>query len=206
MRMDIEKERAALSAAVVVAALLGTAISGCSASPGSVSSTANASTAAAPSVTVTSAAPSATRSASATTWADEGPVSLPDELFQDGGMTLSEYTTSDQPGTQYIDTASETVVKEGVGTGEYQVTLDDARRGERYRVQLVCPSDATGKSDVYVSDSPTSKGQWQAGSEAMCGDWSAGLPPREKDGPFTVTVQVENDRPFRVAVTKLLGG
>ncbi|EFD50977.1 hypothetical protein AU359_00699 [Micrococcus luteus] len=131
---------------------------------------------------------------------------LPDELFQDGGMTLSEYSTSDQPGTQYIDTASETVVKEGVGTGEYQVTLDDARRGERYRVQLVCPSDATGKSDVYVSDSPTSKGQWQAGSEAMCGDWSAGLPPRQKDGPFTVTVQVENDRPFRVAVTKLLGG
>ncbi|KFC49725.1 hypothetical protein GY12_25635 [Micrococcus luteus] len=121
-------------------------------------------------------------------------------------MTLSEYSTSDQPGMQYIETASETVVKEGVGTGEYQVTLDDARHGERYRVQLVCPSDATGKSDVYVSDSPTSKGEWQAGSETMCGDWSAGLPPRQKDGPFTVTVQVENDRPFRVAVTKLLGG
>ena len=206
MRRGIKKKRAALSAGVVAAVLLGTAISGCSASPGSVSATAKASTAAASSVTPTSAAPSAAGSASVTTWADEGPVSLPDELFQDGGMTLSEYSTSDQPGTQYIDTASETVVKEGVGTGEHQVTLDDAHRGERYRVQLVCPSDATGKSDVYVSDSPTSKGQWQAGSEAMCGDWSAGLPPREKDGPFTVTVQVENDRPFRVAVTKLLGG
>ncbi|MFL0536013.1 hypothetical protein ACH0BW_09090 [Micrococcus luteus] len=204
MRMDITTKRAAWSAAVVVAALVSTAISGCSASQGSVSSTATG--ASSPSVAPSSPARATAPVPSGTTRADEGPVSLPDELFQDGGMTLSEYTTSDQPGTQYIDTASETVVKEGVGTGEYQVTLDDARRGERYRVQLVCPSDATGKSDVYVSDSPTSKGQWQAGSEAMCGDWSAGLPPRQKDGPFTVTVQVENDRPFRVAVTKLLGG
>ena len=191
-------------AAVVAAALLSTAISGCSASQSSVSSSATG--ASSPSVAPSSPARATAPVPSDTTWADEGPVPLPDELFQDGGMTLSEYSTSDQPGTQYIDTASETVVKEGVGTGEYQVTLDDARRGERYRVQLVCPSDATGKSDVYVSDSPTSKGQWQAGSEAMCGDWSAGLPPRQKDGPFTVTVQVENDRPFRVAVTKLLGG
>lgn len=204
MRMDITTRRAALSAAVVAAALLSTAISGCSASQSSVSSSATG--ASSPSVAPSSPARATAPVLSDTTWADEGPVPLPDELFQDGGMTLSEYSTSDQPGTQYIDTASETVVKEGVGTGEYQVTLDDARRGERYRVQLVCPSDATGKSDVYVSDSPTSKGQWQAGSEAMCGDWSAGLPPRQKDGPFTVTVQVENDRPFRVAVTKLLGG
>lgn len=204
MRMDIEKKRAALSAVVVVAALLGTAISGCSASQGGVSSSATG--ASSPSVAPSSPARATAPVPSGTTRADEGPVSLPDELFQNGGMTLNEYSTSDQPGTQYIDTASETVVKEGVGTGEYQVTLDDARRGERYRVRLVCPSDATGKSDVYVSDSPTSKGQWQAGSEAMCGDWSAGLPPRQKDGPFTVTVQVENDRPFRVAVTKLLGG
>ncbi|MCV7515665.1 hypothetical protein M3D16_004240 [Micrococcus luteus] len=204
MRMDITTKRAAWSAAVVVAALVSTAISGCSASQGSVSSTATG--ASSPSVAPSSPARATAPVPSGTTRADEGPVSLPDELFQDGGMTLNEYSTSDQPGTQYIDTASETVVKEGVGTGEYQVTLDDARRGERYRVQLVCPSDATGKSDVYVSDSPTSKGQWQAGSEAMCGDWSAGLPPRQKDGPFTVTVQVENDRPFRVAVTKLLGG
>ncbi|MCK6109403.1 hypothetical protein KZX18_05415 [Micrococcus luteus] len=204
MRMDITTKRAAWSAAVVVAALVSTAISGCSASQGSVSSTATG--ASSPSVAPSSPARATAPVPSGTTRADEGPVSLPDELFQDGGMTLNEYSTSDQPGTQYIDTASETVVKEGVGTGEYQVTLDDARRGERYRVQLVCPSDATGKSDVYVSDSPTSKGQWQAGSEAMCGDWSAGLPPRQKDGSFTVTVQVENDRPFRVAVTKLLGG
>ena len=204
MRMDITTRRAALSAAVVAAALLSTAISGCSASQSSVSSSATG--ASSPSVAPSSPARATAPVPSGTTRADEGPVSLPDELFQDGGMTLNEYSTSDQPGTQYIDTASETVVKEGVGTGEYQVTLDDARRGERYRVQLVCPSDATGKSDVYVSDSPTSKGQWQAGSEAMCGDWSAGLPPRQKDGPFTVTVQVENDRPFRVAVTKLLGG
>lgn len=204
MRMDITTKRAAWSAAVVAAALLSTAISGCSASQSSVSSSATG--ASSPSVAPSSPARATAPVPSDTTWADEGPVPLPDELFQDGGMTLSEYSTSDQPGTQYIDTASETVVKEGVGTGEYQVTLDDARRGERYRVQLVCPSDATGKSDVYVSDSPTSKGQWQAGSEAMCGDWSAGLPPRQKDGPFTVTVQVENDRPFRVAVTKLLGG
>ena len=204
MRMDNTPRRAALSAAVVAAALLSTAISGCSASQSSVSSSATG--ASSPSVAPSSPARATAPVPSDTTWADEGPVPLPDELFQDGGMTLSEYSTSDQPGTQYIDTASETVVKEGVGTGEYQVTLDDARRGERYRVQLVCPSDATGKSDVYVSDSPTSKGQWQAGSEAMCGDWSAGLPPRQKDGPFTVTVQVENDRPFRVAVTKLLGG
>lgn len=204
MRMDITTKRAAWSAAVVVAALLGAAISGCSASQGGVSSSATG--ASSPSVAPSSPARATAPVPSGTTRADEGPVSLPDELFQDGGMTLNEYSTSDQPGTQYIDTASETVVKEGVGTGEYQVTLDDARRGERYRVQLVCPSDATGKSDVYVSDSPTSKGQWQAGSEAMCGDWSAGLPPRQKDGPFTVTVQVENDRPFRVAVTKLLGG
>lgn len=204
MRMDITTRRAALSAAVVAAALLSTAISGCSASQSSVSTSATG--ASSPSVAPSSPARATAPVPSVTTWADEGPVSLPDELFQDGGMTLSEYSTSDQPGTQYIDTASETVVKEGVGTGEHQVTLDDARRRERYRVQLVCPSDATGKSDVYVSDSPTSKGQWQAGSEAMCGDWSAGLPPREKDGPFTVTVQVENDRPFRVAVTKLLGG
>ena len=204
MRMDITTKRAAWSAAVVVAALVSTAISGCSASQGGVSSSATG--ASSPSVAPSSPARATAPVPSGTTRADEGPVSLPDELFQDGGMTLNEYSTSDQPGTQYIDTASETVVKEGVGTGEYQVTLDDARRGERYRVQLVCPSDATGKSDVYVSDSPTSKGQWQAGSEAMCGDWSAGLPPRQKDGPFTVTVQVENDRPFRVAVTKLLGG
>lgn len=204
MRMDITTKRAAWSAAVVVAALVSTAISGCSASQDSVSSTATG--ASSPSVAPSSPARATAPVPSGTTRADEGPVSLPDELFQDGGMTLNEYSTSDQPGTQYIDTASETVVKEGVGTGEYQVTLDDARRGERYRVQLVCPSDATGKSDVYVFDSPTSKGQWQAGSEAMCGDWSAGLPPRQKDGPFTVTVQVENERPFRVAVTKLLGG
>lgn len=204
MRMDITTKRAAWSAAVVVAALVSTAISGCSASQGGVSSSETG--ASSPSVAPSSPARATAPVPSGTTRADEGPVSLPDELFQNGGMTLNEYSTSDQPGTQYIDTASETVVKEGVGTGEYQVTLDDARRGERYRVQLVCPSDATGKSDVYVSDSPTSKGQWQAGSEAMCGDWSAGLPPRQKDGPFTVTVQVENDRPFRVAVTKLLGG
>lgn len=204
MRMDITTKRAAWSAGVVVAALVSTAISGCSASQGGVSSSETG--ASSPSVAPSSPARATAPVPSGTTRADEGPVSLPDELFQNGGMTLNEYSTSDQPGTQYIDTASETVVKEGVGTGEYQVTLDDARRGERYRVQLVCPSDATGKSDVYVSDSPTSKGQWQAGSEAMCGDWSAGLPPRQKDGPFTVTVQVENDRPFRVAVTKLLGG
>ena len=204
MRMDITTKRAAWSAAVVAAALVSTAISGCSASQSSVSSSATG--ASSPSVAPSSPARATAPVPSDTMWADEGTVSLPDELFQDGGMTLSEYSTSDQPGTQYIDTASETVVKEGVGTVEHQVTLDDAHRGERYRVQLVCPSDATGKSDVYVSDSPTSKGQWQAGSEAMCGDWSAGLPPREKDGPFTVTVQVENDRPFRVAVTKLLGG
>lgn len=175
---------------------------GAAPSSGSTSAMAASSTSVTPSSPASATAPTP----SDTARAEEGPVSLPDELFQDGGMTLTEYSTSDNPGPKYIDTASETVVTEGVATGEYQVTLDDARRGERYRVQLVCPSDATGKSDVYVSDPPTSKREWQAGSEAMCGDWSAGLRPREKDGPFTVTVRVENDRPFRVAVTKLLGG
>lgn len=170
------------------------------------SATTSAMAASSPLTSPSSAVRATAPALSDTTGSEKGPVSLPDELFQDDGMTLTEYSMSDQPGPEYIDTASESVVKEGVATGEYQVTVDDARRGESYRVQLVCPSDATGKSDVYVSDSPTSKGEWQAGSEAMCGDWSAGLPPREKDGPFTVTVQVENDRPFRVAVTKLLGG
>ena len=202
-----QRPRLHTAAALIAGLTLACGVSACSSTGAPASSaTTSAIAASSPSVRPPSPARATAPVASDTARADEGPVSLPDELFQDGGMTLSEYSTSDQPGTQYIDTASETVVKEGVGTGEHQVTLDDAHRGERYRVQLVCPSDATGKSDVYVSDSPTSKGQWQAGSEAMCGDWSAGLPPREKDGPFTVTVQVENDRPFRVAVTKLLGG
>ena len=207
MRMDIEKKRAALSAAVVVAALLGTAISGCSASPGSVSSTADASTAAASSVTVTSAAPSATRSASATGSSASSPAgeeALPAALFEEDGMTLVEYTRR-HPDADYLDPEKESVLKESVleeavGTGTQQITVD-AQQGAVLRVIVLCPSDATGETEILTSRGGGGTKTWMAGSEALCGGWSAATPPVDEAGPMTFTVTVDNDKPFRMVLT-----
>ena len=207
MRMDIEKKRAALSAAVVVAALLGIAISGCSASPGSVSSTAKASTAAAFSVTVTSAAPSATRSASATGSSASSPAgeeALPAALFEEDGMTLVEYTRR-HPDADYLDPEKESVLKESVleeavGTGTQQITVD-AQQGAVLRVIVLCPSDATGETEILTSRGGGGTKTWMAGSEALCGGWSAATPPVDEAGPMTFTVMVDNDKPFRMVLT-----
>ncbi|MEV4487839.1 hypothetical protein AB0J61_08470 [Micrococcus luteus] len=195
--MDIEKKRAALSAAVVVAALLGTAISGCSASPGSVSSTAAAS-----SVTVTSAAPSATRSASATGSSASSPAgeeALPAALFEEDGMTLVEYTRR-HPDAGYLDPEKESVLEEAVGTGTQQITVD-AQQGAVLRVIVLCPSDATGETEILTSRGGGGTKTWMAGSEALCGGWSAATPPVDEAGPMTFTVTVDNDKPFRMVLT-----
>lgn len=197
MRMDIEKKRAALSAAVVVAALLGTAISGCSASPGSVSSTAAVS-----SVTVTSAAPSATRSASATGSSASSPAgeeALPAALFEEDGMTLVEYTRR-HPDAGHLDPEKESVLEEAVGTGAQQITVD-AQQGAVLRVIVLCPSDATGETEILTSRGGGGTKTWMAGSEALCGGWSAATPPVDEAGPMTFTVTVDNDKPFRMVLT-----
>ena len=197
MRMDIEKKRAALSAAVVVAALLGIAISGCSASPGSVSSTAAAS-----SVTVTSAAPSATRSASATGSSASSPAgeeALPAALFEEDGMTLVEYTRR-HPDADHLDPEKESVLEEAVGTGTQQITVD-AQQGAVLRVIVLCPSDATGETEILTSRGGGGTKTWMAGSEALCGGWSAATPPVDEAGPMTFTVTVDNDKPFRMVLT-----
>lgn len=197
MRMDIEKKRAALSAAVVVAALLGTAISGCSASPGSVSSTAAAS-----SVTPTSAAPSATRSASATGSSASSPAgeeALPAALFEEDGMTLVEYTRR-HPDADHLDPEKESVLEEAVGTGTQQITVD-AQQGAVLRVIVLCPSDATGETEILTSRGGGGTKTWMAGSEALCGGWSAATPPVDEAGPMTFTVTVDNDKPFRMVLT-----
>ena len=202
MRMDIEKKRAALSAAVVVAALLGTAISGCSASQGSVSSTAKASTAAAFSVTVTSAAPSATRSASATGSSASSPAgeeALPAALFEEDGMTLVEYTRR-HPDADHLDPEKESVLEEAVGTGTQQITVD-AQQGAVLRVIVLCPSDATGETEILTSRGGGGTKTWMAGSEALCGGWSAATPPVDEAGPMTFTVTVDNDKSFRMVLT-----
>ena len=197
MRMDIEKKRAALSAAVVVAALLGTAISGCSASPGSVSSTAAAS-----SVTPTSAAPSATGSASATGSSASSPAgeeALPAALFEEDGMTLVEYTRR-HPDAGYLDPEKESVLEEAVGTGTQQITVD-AQQGAVLRVIVLCPSDATGETEILTSRGGGGTKTWMAGSEALCGGWSAATPPVDEAGPMTFTATVDNDKPFRMVLT-----
>ena len=197
MRMDIEKKPAALPAAVVVAALLGTAISGCSASPGSVSSTAAAS-----SVTVTSAAPSATRSASATGSSASSPAgeeALPAALFEEDGMTLVEYTRR-HPDADHLDPEKESVLEEAVGTGTQQITVD-AQQGAVLRVIVLCPSDATGETEILTSRSGGGTKTWMAGSEALCGGWSAATPPVDEAGPMTFTATVDNDKPFRMVLT-----
>ena len=197
MRRDIKKKRAALSAAVVVAALLGTALSGCSASPGSVSSTAAVS-----SVPVTSAAPSATRSASATGSSASSPAgeeALPAALFEEDGMTLVEYTRR-HPDAGYLDPEKESVLEEAVGTGTQQITVD-AQQGAVLRVIVLCPSDATGETEILTSRSGGGTKTWMAGSEALCGGWSAATPPVDEAGPMTFTVTVDNDKPFRMVLT-----
>lgn len=197
MRMDIEKKRAALSAAVVVAALLGTAISGCSASPGSVSSTAAAS-----SVTPTSAAPSATGSASATGSSASSPAgeeALPAALFEEDGMTLVEYTRR-HPDADHLDPEKESVLEEAVGTGTQQITVD-AQQGAVLRVIVLCPSDATGETEILTSRGGGGTKTWMAGSEALCGGWSAATPPVDEAGPMTFTVTVDNDKSFRMVLT-----
>lgn len=197
------------SAALIAAALLAcTGVAGCAgdadtAASASPSSTGPASPGSTSPTSPASAFP-VTSAASSGASEEPAPRALPAALFEEGGMTLLEYSDSPDPNVKYIDTAKETVVEEVLGTGELQVTLADARKGDEYRIQLLCPSDATGKSDIYVSTTPTGERDWKAGSEDACGDWSAGLPALEKDGPFTVTVTVANDRPFRVAVTQLL--
>ena len=197
MRRDIKKKRAALSAAVVVAALLGTAISGCSASPGSVSSTAAAS-----SVTPTSAAPSATGSASATGSSASSPAgeeALPAALFEEDGMTLVEYTRR-HPDAGHLDPEKESVLEEAVGTGTQQITVD-AQQGAVLRVIVLCPSDATGETEILTSRGGGGTKTWMAGSEALCGGWSAATPPVDEAGPMTFTVTVDNDKPFRMVLT-----
>lgn len=185
------------SAAPAVAVLVGAAISGCSASQAddpTPSSAPAAPTSASPSASATTGSSSDVGSQ-----ASNDAEALPAALFEKDGMTLEEYTRQNLD-SDYLDLDQESVLEEKVGTGTQEVTVD-AQEGAVLRVVLLCPSDATGKTDIQVSRGPGGEKTWMAGSEALCGGWSAATPPVEKAGPMTFTVTVDNDRPFRVVLT-----
>lgn len=123
---------------------------------------------------------------------------LPPSLFEEGGTTFAEFMEQN-PESDYFDESKETILQEKLATKEAQITLS-AQDGAEYRVMLFCPSDAIGKTDVYVSSTPDGERDWKAGSDGLCGDWSAGLPPVTEAGPMTITATVDNDRPFRMVL------
>ncbi len=129
---------------------------------------------------------------------DEAGSDLPSSLFEAGGTTFADFM-EENPRSDYFDESKETILQEELATGEAQITLTTQEDAE-YRVMLFCPSDAIGKTDIYVSSTPEGERDWKAGSEGLCGDWSAGLPPITDGGPMTITATVDNDRPFRMVI------
>ena len=184
-------------AALAAAVLVGTTISGCSASQSDNQTPPGTSTAAASATPSESAATSGSSDAEAQ--APNTAEALPAALFEEGGMTLEEYARQN-PDSDYIDVEQESVLEERVGRGTQEITVD-AQKGAVLRVVLLCPSDATGKTDIHVSSGDGDEKTWMAGSEALCGGWSAATPPIEQAGPVTFTVTVDNDEPYRVALT-----
>ncbi|MCV7527686.1 hypothetical protein M3D91_009100, partial [Micrococcus luteus] len=85
-------------------------------------------------------------------------------------------------------------------TGTQQITVD-AQQGAVLRVIVMCPSDATGETEILTSRGGEGTKTWMAGSEALCGGWSAETPPVDEAGPMTFTVTVDNDKPFRMVLT-----
>jgi len=120
-------------------------------------------------------------------------------LFEEDGMTLVEYTRQ-HPDADYLDPEKESVLEEAVGTGTQQITVD-AQQGAVLRVIVMCPSDATGETEILTSRGGEGTKTWMAGSEALCGGWSAETPPVDEAGPMTFTVTVDNDKPFRMVLT-----
>ncbi|MDY6054864.1 hypothetical protein [Micrococcus sp.] len=122
----------------------------------------------------------------------------PESVVAEGGTTFADFV-AEHPHSPLFDRDEGDILQEKLGTGEVSLTVD-AQKGARYAVLLLCPSDASGKTDVYLSDGPGEAKVWMAGSEALCGDWSAELPPAAATGPQTITVTVDNDRPFRAVL------
>ena len=114
-------------------------------------------------------------------------------------MTLVEYTRR-HPDAGHLDPEKESVLEEAVGTGTQQITVD-AQQGAVLRVIVLCPSDATGETEILASRGGGGTKTWMAGSEALCGGWSAATPPVDEAGPMTFTVTVDNDKPFRMVLT-----
>ena len=114
-------------------------------------------------------------------------------------MTLVEYTRR-HPDAGYLDPEKESVLEEAVGTGTQQITVD-AQQGAVLRVIVLCPSDATGETEIQTSRGGGGTKTWMAGSEALCGGWSAATPPVDEAGPMTFTATVDNDKPFRMVLT-----
>lgn len=184
-------------AALAAAVLVGTTISGCSASQSDTPTPSGTSTAVASAAPSESAATSGSSDAGAQ--APNAAEALPAALFEEGGMTLEEYARQN-PDSDYVDVEQESVLEERVGRGTQEITVD-AQKGAVLRIVLLCPSDATGKTDIHVSSGDGDEKTWMAGSEALCGGWSAATPPIEQAGPVTFTVTVDNDEPYRVALT-----
>ncbi|MBY0173667.1 hypothetical protein H7J98_05750 [Micrococcus luteus] len=120
-------------------------------------------------------------------------------MFEEDGMTLVEYTRR-HPDAGYLDPEKESVLEEAVGTGTQQITVD-AQQGAVLRFIVLCPSDATGETEILTSRGGGGTKTWMAGSEALCGGWSAATPPVDEAGPMTFTVTVDNDKPFRMVLT-----
>ncbi|TFE81169.1 hypothetical protein E2F93_06720 [Micrococcus yunnanensis] len=125
-------------------------------------------------------------------------------MFEEDGMTLVEYTRR-HPDADYLDPEKESVLKgsvleEAVGTGTQQITVD-AQQGAVLRVIVLCPSDGTGETEILTSRGGGGTKTWMAGSEALCGGWSAATPPVDEAGPMTFTATVDNDKPFRMVLT-----
>lgn len=161
--------------------------------------------AAAPSSPTLSGASSSTGPASPTTVSTEpGPADgddalervLPAALFESGGLTLQEYEerTADH---DFYDEDEQLVLKESLGTGRQQLTVD-LQKGDVVTVVLVCPEEARGSSDIFILPGAGGEPDWKAGSQ-WCGV-TAGLPAREESGPLSVITMTENDRPYRVAL------
>ncbi|PAL17379.1 hypothetical protein F1717_10415 [Micrococcus luteus] len=120
-------------------------------------------------------------------------------MFEEDGMTLVEYTRR-HPDAGHLDPEKESVLEEAVGTGAQQITVD-AQQGAVLQVIVLCPSDATGETEILTSRGGGGTKTWMAGSEALCGGWSAATPPVDEAGPMTFTVTVDNDKPFRMVLT-----
>jgi hypothetical protein len=185
---------------LVAAVLLGTSLAGCSSPQADVSSAPEPSATSTSTPTESDSSGAGAPSDSGST-ASDGEDALPAALFEEGGMTLEEYAQQHSD-VDYLDLTKESVLEEKVGTGTQQITVD-AQEGALLRVFLLCPSDATGKTEIRTSRGTEDKSSWMAGSDALCGGWSATTPPIDQAGPMTFTATVENDEPFRMVLTAL---